>query len=43
MDALRKLEDGNLALETPLDPRSGGTLLVLDPHEWIHRITALMF
>jgi hypothetical protein len=40
MDALRKLEDGNLALETPLDPRSGATRLVLDPHEWIHRITA---
>ena len=40
MDALRKLEDGNLALETPPDPRSGATRLVLDPHEWIHRITA---
>jgi hypothetical protein len=39
MDALRKLDDGNLALETPPDPRSGATRLVLDPHEWIHRIT----
>jgi len=40
MDALRKLEDGSLSLETPPDPRSGTTRLVLDPHEWIHRITA---
>jgi len=39
MDALRKLEDGYLALETPPDPRTGATLLVLDPHEWIHRIS----
>jgi hypothetical protein len=29
-----------LALQTPPDPRSGATLLVLDPLEWIHRITA---
>ena len=40
LDALRKLEDSNLALETPPDPRSGATRLALDPHEWIHRITA---
>ena len=40
MDALRKTEDGTLSLETPPDPRSGATRLVLDPHEWIHRITA---
>ncbi len=39
MDALRKLDDGNLALETPPDPRTGATLMVLDPLEWIHRIT----
>jgi hypothetical protein len=25
---------------TPPDPRSGATLIVLDPLEWIHRITA---
>ena len=43
MDALQKLDDGNLALQTAPDPRSGATLLVLDPLEWIHRITALMF
>jgi len=41
MDALQKLQDGNLALETPPDRRTGATLLVLDPLEWIHRITAL--
>jgi hypothetical protein len=40
MDALQKLEDGNLALETPPDPRTGATLLTLDPLEWIHRLTA---
>ena len=40
MDALRKLEDENLALDTPPDPRTGATLVVLDPLEWIHRITA---
>jgi hypothetical protein len=40
MDALGKLEDGSLSLETPPDPRSGATRLVLDRHEWIHRITA---
>ena len=40
MDALEKLEDGSLSLETPPDPRSGATRLTLDPHEWIHRITA---
>jgi hypothetical protein len=26
-------------METPPEPRSGATLLVLDPLEWIHRIT----
>jgi len=40
MDALHKLDDGKLALETPPDPRTGATLIVLDPLEWIHRITA---
>jgi hypothetical protein len=39
MDALQKLDDGNLALDTPPDPRTGATLLALDPLEWIHRIT----
>jgi len=40
MDALHKLENGNLALETPPDPRTGATSIALDPLEWIHRITA---
>jgi len=40
MDALDELDDGNLALETPPDPRTGATRVVLDPLEWIHRITA---
>jgi hypothetical protein len=39
MDALHKLEDDNLALETPPDPRTGATAITLDPLEWIHRIT----
>jgi hypothetical protein len=38
MDALQKTEDGRLTLETPPDPRTGDTLLALDPPEWIHRI-----
>jgi hypothetical protein len=37
MDALRKPDDGDLALETPPDPRTGATRLVLDPLEYIHR------
>jgi len=40
MDALKKLQDGRLALETPPDPRTGATVVALDPLEWIHRITA---
>jgi hypothetical protein len=40
MDALQKRRDGTLALETPANPRTGATLLVLDPLEWVHRITA---
>jgi len=40
MDALQKLDDGNLVLQTPPDPRTGATSIVLDPLEWIHRITS---
>jgi hypothetical protein len=40
MDALRKLDDGSLVLETPPDPRTGATSIVLGPLEWIHRITS---
>ena len=39
MDALEQRRDGTFAMETPLEPRSGATLVVLDPLEWIHRIT----
>jgi hypothetical protein len=40
MEALEQLEDGKLAPENPPDPRTGATRLVLDPLEWIHRITS---
>jgi hypothetical protein len=40
MDALHKLDDGNLVLQTPPDPNTGATSIVLDPLEWIHRITS---
>ena len=40
MDALQKRADGTLALQTRRDFRTGATLLVLDPLEWIQRITS---
>ena len=40
MDALRELEEGRLVMETPPDPRTGATLIELDPLEWTHRITS---
>jgi len=40
MDALHELDDGHRVFQTPPDPRTGTTLLTLDPLEWIHRITA---
>jgi hypothetical protein len=40
MDALKKLDDGSLVMETPRDPRTGATSITLDPLEWIHRITS---
>jgi hypothetical protein len=40
MDALKKHDDGSLVMETPPDPRTGATLVELDPLEWIHRITS---
>jgi hypothetical protein len=39
MDVLQKLDEENLVLETPPDPRSGATSIELDPLAWIHRIT----
>ena len=43
MGALEKVDDDNLALETPPDPRTGATRVVLDPMEWIHRPRFLSF
>ena len=40
MDALEKVDDGRLVLETPPDPRTGATSIELDPLEWIHLITS---
>jgi hypothetical protein len=40
MDALEKLKDGRLAIETSPDPRTGETTIELDPLEWIHRIAS---
>lgn len=40
MDALEKRDDATLAMQTPPDPRTGATMVVFDPLEWIHRITA---
>jgi hypothetical protein len=40
MDALEKLDDGRLVLETPPDPRTGVTSIELDPPEWIHGIAS---
>ena len=40
MDALQKLDDGNLVMDTPPDPRTGATSITLDPLEWIHRLTS---
>jgi hypothetical protein len=34
LDALEKLDDGSLVLETPPDPRTGATSVPLDPLEW---------
>jgi hypothetical protein len=39
LDALRKRPDGTLGFETPPDLCRAATVLVLDPLEWIHRIT----
>jgi len=40
MDALQKLDDGNLVMDTPADPKTGATSITLDPLEWIHRLTS---
>ncbi len=35
MDALKKLDDGSLTLQTPPVPRTGANAITLDPLEWI--------
>ena len=40
MDALQRLDDGSLVVETPPDTKTGATSMTLDPLEWIHRITS---
>ncbi|MBN1566281.1 MAG: transposase [Acidobacteria bacterium] len=40
MEALHRLDNGSLVLETPPDPKTGATSIELDPLEWIHRITS---
>jgi hypothetical protein len=40
MDALEQRRDGAFAMETAPEPRSGATVVVPDPLEWIHRLTA---
>jgi Putative transposase len=40
LDALQNLDDGLVATATPPDPRTGTTVVTLDPFKWIHRITA---
>lgn len=40
MNALARLEDGRLVLQTPPDPRTAATSIELGPLEWIHRITS---
>jgi hypothetical protein len=39
MDRLSVADDGRILLAIPPDPKTGATLLVLDPLEWVRRIT----
>ena len=38
-DRVTATDNGRVLLEIPRDPRSGATTLVLDPIEWVRRIT----
>jgi Putative transposase len=40
IDSIRRREDGRLEIQTPLDPRTGATVRIFDPLEWIHAVTA---
>jgi hypothetical protein len=39
-DSLRRRDDGLLQITTPPDPRTGSTVRLLDPLDWIHAVTA---
>jgi hypothetical protein len=40
IDSLRRRQDGLLEIQTPPDPRTGATVRIFDPLEWIHTVTA---
>jgi hypothetical protein len=40
IDSLGRREDGSLEIQTPPDPRTGATLRIFDPLEWIHTVAA---
>ena len=42
-DSICQRDDGMLQMTTPPDPRTGSTVCLLDPLDWIHAVTALMF
>jgi Putative transposase len=39
-DSIRRRDDGLLQITTPSDPRTGSTVRLLDPLDWIHAVTA---
>jgi hypothetical protein len=39
MDRIHTTDDGRVLLDIPPDPRTGDTVLALDPLEWVRRIT----
>jgi Putative transposase len=39
-DSIRRRDDGLLQITTPPDPRTGSTVRLLDPLDWIHAVTA---
>jgi Putative transposase/Transposase zinc-binding domain len=39
-DSIRRRHDGMLEIATPPDPRTGSTLRLFDPLDWIHAVTA---
>ena len=40
IDSLRRRQDSLLEIQTPSDPRTGATVRIFDPLEWIHTATA---